>query len=289
MKIDIEKGAGFCFGVKKVIQIAEDILDRGDKLYCLGEIVHNEEEINRLVKKGMIFIDDDELLNLNDVTVLIRAHGEPPETYQICKERNINVIDGTCPIVSTLQKKISRSYKNSTDKDQIVIYGKVAHPEVKGLNGQISNKAIIIKNPEDIDKISPYKNVIMYSQTTMDSGGFAEMKNKLKANAKEHPDVNLEFNNTICSYISHRQPGLVEFARSNEILIFVAGRNSSNGKILFEVSKKENDNSKFISEVAQLKKEWFESISTVGITGATSTPGWLLEAVKEKIQSFEGS
>ncbi len=287
MKVEIEKGAGFCFGVRKVIQTAEKILDGGEKLYCLGEIVHNEEEIRRLVKKGMIFINDEELLKLNDVTVLIRAHGEPPETYQICEERNISVIDGTCPIVSALQKKISKSYKNSVSNDQIVIYGKTVHPEVKGLNGQINNEAIIIRKPEDIQKISPDKNVILYSQTTMDSDGFNEMKNKIKENAKDNPEVNLQFNNTICNYISHRQPGIVEFARSNEILIFVAGSNSSNGKILFEICKKENNNSKFISEVGQLKKEWFHSVSAVGITGATSTPGWLLESVKEKIQSFK--
>ncbi|MCK4921859.1 MAG: 4-hydroxy-3-methylbut-2-enyl diphosphate reductase [Bacteroidales bacterium] len=288
MNIEIEKSSGFCFGVSKVIQMAEEILDKGDKLYCLGEIVHNEEEVNRLAEKGMIFIEKEDLLKLKDETVLIRAHGEPPSTYEICEERNISIIDGTCPIVNALQKQIRNSYKNSdTQNDQIVIYGKTSHPEVKALNGQINNSAVIIRNSEDIKKINPEKNLTLFSQTTMDSEGFTEMENQIRGNAKEHPGVKVEVKNTICKHISHRQPGIVDFAQSYDILIFVAGRNSSNGKILFDICKKENDNSKFISEVDQLKEEWFDSVANVGIAGATSTPAWVLKLVKERIESFK--
>ncbi|MCF8378623.1 MAG: 4-hydroxy-3-methylbut-2-enyl diphosphate reductase [Bacteroidales bacterium] len=288
MKVEIEKGSGFCFGVRKVIQMAEEILDKGENLYCLGEIVHNEEEINRLLEKGMVFINDEDLLTLKDETVLIRAHGEPPSTYKICEERNITIIDGTCPIVNALQKKIRKSYNQSdTLTDQIVIYGKDTHPEVKALNGQIDNSAIIIRNAKDLEKINPEKNTILFSQTTMDSEGFVDLGNKIKLNSMSFPDVNVEIKNTICKHISHRQPGIVDFARSHDILIFVAGRNSSNGKILFDICKKENDNSKFISEVDQLKKEWFSSVKNVGIAGATSTPAWVLKLVKERIESFK--
>jgi len=270
VKVEIEKGSGFCFGVRKVIQMAEEILDKGQNLYCLGEIVHNEEEINRLRQKGMIFINHEDLLTLKNDTVLIRAHGEPPSTYKICEERNIAIIDGTCPIVNGLQKKISKSYNHSDPmNDQIVIYGKDTHPEVKALNGQINNSAIIIRSTKDIEKINPQKNVILFSQTTMDSEGFGELESQIRVNSNEFPDVKVEIKNTICKHISHRQPGIVDFARSHDILIFVAGRNSSNGKILFDICKKENDNSKFISEVTQLKKEWFHSANKVGIAGAT--------------------
>lgn len=268
--------------------MAEEILDKGENLYCLGEIVHNEEEINRLLEKGMVFINDEDLLTLKDETVLIRAHGEPPSTYKICEERNITIIDGTCPIVNALQKKIRKSYNQSdTLTDQIVIYGKDTHPEVKALNGQIDNSAIIIRNAKDLEKINPEKNTILFSQTTMDSEGFVDLGNKIKLNSMSFPDVNVEIKNTICKHISHRQPGIVDFARSHDILIFVAGRNSSNGKILFDICKKENDNSKFISEVDQLKKEWFSSVKNVGIAGATSTPAWVLKLVKERIESFK--
>lgn len=288
MKVEIEKGSGFCFGVRKVIQMAEEILDKGENLYCLGEIVHNEEEINRLREKGMVFIDTDDLLRLKNETVLIRAHGEPPSTYKICEERNITIIDGTCPIVNALQKKISKSYNHTEPQDdQIVIYGKDTHPEVKALNGQINDSAIIIRSLKDIEKINPEKNVVLFSQTTMDSEGFIELENQIRLNAREFPEVKVDIKNTICKHISHRQPGIVDFARSHDVLIFVAGRNSSNGKILFDICKKENDNSKFISEVDQLKEEWFLGVKNVGIAGATSTPAWVLKLVKERIENIK--
>lgn len=290
MKVSIDKGSGFCFGVTRVIELAEEILDSGKELYCLGEIVHNEKEVKRLVDKGMNFIDVSELEKLRDKHVLIRAHGEPPSTYEICNRNNLHILDGTCPIVRSLQKKVRGSYgRNDPAEHQVIIYGKNNHPEVIGLNGQTNNNCLVINNVKQIENISLKKNVSLYSQTTMDSDGYEEIVEKLKTIAAKDKNRDFNFNNTICRHISHRQPGLVDFAKNNEMIIFVAGRNSSNGKILFEICRKENPNCKFISEPAELKQEWFSKVKTVGVTGGTSTPGWLLDEVADKIKGTKPS
>lgn len=284
MKISIEKGSGFCSGVTRAISMAEKVMESGQKLYCLGEIVHNEKEVRRLLDKGMEFITSDDLENLKDTNVLIRAHGEPPETYEVCERNNINIIDGTCPIVRTLQKKIRNTYLNSNREDtQIIIYGKPEHPEVIGLNGQAENKCTIIQGTDQLNNIELKDENILFSQTTMDSDGYNDLAERIKERLIKSETKKLVFNNTICKHISHRQPGIIDFARKNQLIIFVAGKNSSNGRILYEICKKENPNCKFISETDELNSKWFRGISTVGITGATSTPKWLLHQTAKEI------
>lgn len=286
MNISIEEKSGFCSGVKRVIEMAESLLDRGEKVYCLGEIVHNEKEVRRLETKGMVFIEHSDLDKLTDETILIRAHGEPPETYELAARNNLKIIDGTCPIVQGLQRKIRRRYREMDSKNgQIIIYGKEKHPEVIGLNAQANNEALVVRTEEDLKKTDPYKNLYIYSQTTMDTGGFEKMSSQLKILGSDERTV--QVNDTICKHISHREPGLRRFASENDLIIFVAGKNSSNGKILFEICKDENPSSIFISESKELKAKWFvDSIDSVGICGATSTPVWLLEEVGERIKSF---
>lgn len=264
--------------------MAEEALDKGEKLYCLGEIVHNQKEVDRLTAKGMVFIESDDLEGLSDVKVLIRAHGEPPETYAIARKNNITLIDGTCPIVHSLQKKVRARFEDSDPGSRIVIYGKKGHPEVKGLNGQTGYTAIVIDSAEGIPDPGNATSISLFSQTTMDGGGFAEVRDKLFALA--HPGLEIEVNNTICNHISHRQPGIERFAETHELILFVAGKNSSNGRILFEICRKKNSRSYFVSELSDIQPEWLTGVNSIGITGATSTPVWFLEQVKERLMNF---
>ncbi len=284
MNVRIEKKSGFCFGVKRVIQMAEEALDKGEKLYCLGEIVHNQKEVERLTAKGMVFIDTDDLKELTNVKVLIRAHGEPPETYALAERNNIELIDGTCPIVRTLQKKVKDRFEDSGPETRILIYGKKGHPEVIGLNGQTGYNALVISSVDEVPDPGNTTSISLFSQTTMDGQGFAEVCDKLSTFA--HPGLEIEINNTICNHISHRQPGIEAFAESNELILFVAGKNSSNGRILYEICRKKNPNSYLISELEDIQAEWFTGVNNVGITGATSTPVWFLEQVKERLRNF---
>ncbi len=286
MKISIEEKSGFCFGVKRVIEIAESLLDRGEKIYCLGEIVHNEKEVKRLKDKGLIFIEHSDLDSLKDKTVLIRAHGEPPETYQRADQNNLKLIDGTCPIVAGIQKKIRKSYEQLDNRnEQIIIYGKEGHPEVRGLIGQTEGNALVVGSKDDFENADLKKKIYFFSQTTMDVSGFENICTHLMQDQIEKREV--EVNNTICKHVSHREPGLRKFASQNELVIFVAGKKSSNGRILFEICQEENPETHFISEPGELKQEWFnKSWKTVGVCGATSTPVWLLKKVAEKIQIF---
>ena len=289
VNITIEEGSGFCFGVSRVIEMAEEILERGESLYCLGEIVHNEKEVKRLVDMGMKFIEVEDLNNLSDTRVMIRAHGEPPSTYEICEKNNISIVDGTCPIVKNLQKKVRKSYETSDPaNEQIVIYGKKDHPEVIGLNGQTGNNSLIISKAEELENVDLKKGITLFSQTTMDSKGFQEVAMELNKRNKNSPNGKLMVKNTICNHISHRQPGIISFARNNELIIFVAGKNSSNGKILFEICKKENPNCIFISETNEIQKKWFTGYRNIGITGGTSTPEWLLKQTARKIEEITG-
>jgi 4-hydroxy-3-methylbut-2-enyl diphosphate reductase len=287
VKISIEEKSGFCFGVDRAIKMAEEILDRGETLYCLGEIVHNEKEIKRLTDKGLVFIEHSGLENLKNKNVLIRAHGEPPKTYRLAERNNLTLIDGTCPIVLALQKKIRKQYeKMDKEKGHILIYGKKGHPEVTGLIGQTDNKAIVVNDPNELPGETGGKDVFLYSQTTMDTGGFLEIGEKLSRMQDPGKGQKLEINNTICSHISHREPGLRKFSGMNDVIIFVAGINSSNGRILYEICKSENEETYFISDPEEIDPAWMKGIGSVGISGATSTPLWLLEKVAEKIKSF---
>jgi 4-hydroxy-3-methylbut-2-enyl diphosphate reductase len=268
--------------VNKVIAMAEQILDRGEKLYCLGQIVHNEAEAERLERKGMIFIDHNQFSQLFNARVLIRAHGEPPSTYKIAEEQNIELIDGTCPIV------LKSCSAEAGKKTQVIIYGKENHPEVIALRGQTDNKAFVVKELRDLEKIRIEKEVELFSQTTMSIPGFKQISDTLEKKILEKYGTVEDFHvhNTICGHVSHRKPGLMKFATDNEIVVFVAGKSSSNGKVLFDVCKKANERSFFISSPIELKKEWFHGVRSTGICGATSTPRWLMEEVASAIKKL---
>ncbi len=287
MKIDIEAESGFCFGVSRAIELAEDELEKGNKVYCLGEIVHNRKEVERLLSKGLVFIDHDELKELKNSKVLIRAHGEPPSTYELAGKNNLRIIDGTCPIVRKLQKRIKEKYLE--DKTgQILIYGKQDHPEVIGLNGQTEGNAVVIREPEMLSKLHLKGKVSLFSQTTMDTEGFKILSEKLSEHleSERNRNMEIEIHNTICRHISHRQPGLIRFANEHDVIIFVSGKNSSNGRILFDICKKANPESHLISESHEIRKEWFDGYESTGICGATSTPKWLLQEVYQYISDF---
>lgn len=287
MKISIEEKSGFCFGVTRVIKMAEEILDRGEKLYCLGQIVHNEKEVQRLIDKGLVFIENEDLLKIKNAKVLIRAHGEPPATYALSRENDLELIDGTCPIVLTLQKKIRKAYEMADPaKNRIIIYGKENHPEVRGLKGQTENKAAIVRSCDEVGELKGLESVHLFSQTTMDTEGFKKIDKYLRKWQEEGGKKELNVQNTICSHISNRQPGIIQFAHENELIIFVAGKKSSNGQVLFNICKNENENCYFVSGEDEIKSEWIKDVNSVGVCGATSTPRWLLEQIAAKIKSF---
>lgn len=284
--INIEKTSGVCFGVERAIDMAEEILKSGEELYCLGQILHNDVEIDRLEKLGLKTIDHEFLKTLKDSKVLIRAHGEPPSTFDYAKENKIELINATCPIVGKLQERIKKSYTKNPDA-QVVIFGKEKHAEVIGLNGQISNSAIIIKTESDLDKIDMALPVILYSQTTMDKEAFETIADIIHKRMKEtqgRDDVEFTKKNTICAQVSNRAPSIREFAREHDLILFLSGKNSSNGNYLFSLAKAENENSKFISDTTELDSEWLKGVSSIGISGATSTPLWQLEKLKAEIE-----
>ncbi len=288
MEVRIEEKSGFCFGVTRVIRKAEEILDAGEKLYCLGQIVHNESEVRRLVAKGIIFIGKADLERLQDVKVLIRAHGEPPETYSLAEKNRIELIDGTCPIVKKLQQKIRADYENRTKDSQIIIYGKKDHPEVVGLTGQTRNDAVVVSDPSQLSDLQLGRKVSLYSQTTMDTGGFEKIRNELEVRLRGDTGEGGKpaIHDTICRHISHRQPGIRKFAGANDVVIFVAGKKSSNGRVLFDVCRSVNDRSYLISFPNELEAGWFAGAETAGVCGATSTPRWLLEEVAARVSQL---
>ena len=288
MKIEIDQQSGFCFGVEKVIKTAEDILKEEGKVYCLGEIVHNQREMERLMSLGLVTIDYETYRNKKNCKVLIRAHGEPPETYEIAEKNNIQLVDGTCPIVDRLQKKVRTGYEKTKKIDgQVVIFGKEKHAEVIGLKGQTEGKAIVISHLQELDQIDFSKPVVLYSQTTRNKKKYKELGKEIRkrinttGNGKE-----LIINNTICVQVANREPTIREFARKHDLVLFVSGKNSSNGKMLYQVCKEENPNSRFISAESEITKRWFDNVKSVGICGATSTPEWLMRNVAEKVKSL---
>lgn len=291
MKVDIEPGSGFCFGVENAVSIAEESLRGGETVYCLGEIVHNDIEVARLTNLGLQTISYDEFEKLRDCKVLVRAHGEPPSTYAKAGENNITIIDATCPIVRSMQEKIRKVAEVSREeKGQIVIYGKAGHAEVIGLMGAAGPRGILITGKEDLGRIDFTRPVFLFSQTTKSKVQYeviAEIiRLKMEQVEADHPGNTLKVHNTTCRQVSGREPRLREFSRQHDVIIFVSGRQSSNGRMLFEVCLKENPRSQFISAPEELRKEWFREASSAGICGATSTPRWLIQKVAEIVESF---
>lgn len=287
MQITIDDNSGFCFGVTNAIKAAEEELNRSGNLYCLGNIVHNRAEVARLKNMGMQIIDKEKFKSLKNVKVLIRAHGEPPETYEIARANNIKLIDATCKIVQKLQQRILKTYKEKGDV-QIVIFGKPNHPEVIGLNGQINGQAIIINSADEINKIDFSKPVYLFSQTTMPLTEFNKLALIIRENLQKHfKSENLFIHDTICRQVSHRETHLAEFAKKYDRIIFVSSPESSNGHLLFETVKKNNQNSYFISQSSEIQKEWFNDVQSVGICGATSTPQWLMQEIAETIRKYD--
>ncbi|HUS87623.1 MAG TPA: 4-hydroxy-3-methylbut-2-enyl diphosphate reductase [Bacteroidales bacterium] len=291
MKIDIESKSGFCFGVENAISTAEKALKTGARIYSLGPIVHNDLEVKRLEKLGLETITHEEMKSLHDCKLLIRAHGEPPETYEIARKNNIVIIEATCPIVKQLQKRIKAAYASSEESgEQIVLFGKKGHAEIRGLIGQTNTNAILISATGDISKIDFSKPSIIYSQTTRSRDQYSEVVDLIRDKYREaglDPDTMLMVNNTICGQVANREPSLREFAAKHDIIIFVSGKESSNGKMLYSVCKSVNENSYFISDVGEIMEEWFTDKESVGVCGATSTPRWLISEVSEKIKLID--
>ena len=292
MRITIDPHSGFCFGVVYAIQMAEEELDRTGSLYCLGDIVHNNMEVERLKSRGLKIINHEELAQLRDTKVLIRAHGEPPETYKTAIENNIELIDASCPVVLKLQNRVRTSFDEAMETDgQIVIYGEVGHAEVVGMVGQTGGKAIIVKTAEDLSKIDFSRPVYFFSQTTKSTKGFEEMKamieERMQTFQKSSGDDDVfTSNDTICRQVSNREPQLQRFSVQHDVVVFVSGKKSSNGKALFSVCKATNPNSYFISDTDEIEKNWFANAESVGICGATSTPMWLMEKVAKYLQEL---
>ncbi len=288
MKITIDPESGFCFGVVFAIQMAEAELDESGTLYCLGDIVHNNMEVERLAKKGLKIINHEQLKDLKDCKVLIRAHGEPPETYQIAIKNNIELIDASCPVVLKLQNRVRTSYKEVVAKNgQVVIYGETGHAEVNGLVGQTGGEAIIITGEQDLHKIDFQRPVYLFSQTTKSTEGFNKIRTLIEEKVGAHKEIvdrtDFNANDTICRQVSNREPQLQKFAKLHDVIIFVSGKKSSNGKALYGVCLATNSNTHFVSEVSEIQKDWFKEVESVGICGATSTPMWLMEDVMTHI------
>ncbi len=289
MQIEIDSNSGFCFGVVNAIQLAEMELDRNETLYCLGDIVHNNAEVERLKKNGLVTIDHEQFKKLKNCKVLLRAHGEPPETYEIAIKNNIQLIDASCPVVLKLQNNIKLGFDSILKKGgQVVIYGKEGHAEVNGLIGQTNGKGIVIGGIEDLDKIDFSKPVNLFSQTTKSIEGFYEVQKEIKKRMSTQGKVEIEFisNDTICRQVSHRQPKLREFVKKHDVIVFVSGEKSSNGKMLYKVCKEENPNTYFVSDTNELTSVWFKNINSVGVCGATSTPRWLMDDIAKKIKAL---
>ena len=280
MKIEIDKRSGFCFGVTRAIKTVEETLKAGGHLYCLGDIVHNSEEVSRLENIGLEIIDHEKYFTLTSGRVLLRAHGEPSATYEYARENQIELIDATCPIVLTLQKRIRQAYLNMQEKQgQVIIYGKKGHAEVTGLTGQTGNQAIIVESEKDLDLVDLNKPSVLFSQTTKSPDDFKRMADILKSRSTGKTEVN----DTICRQVSNRGPLLKNFAAQYDVIIFTGGKKSSNARYLFEVCRQVNAESHFVSSPDELEKSWFTGRESVGVCGATSTPQWLLEEVAASI------
>ena len=283
MKIEIDNGSGFCSGVTTAIKKAEEELAKGVTLYCLGDIVHNGMECERLRKLGLITINHDDMRELHDVKVLLRAHGEPPETYELARKNNIEIIDATCPVVLKLQQRIKTQY-SSLPSPQIVIFGKKGHAEVLGLVGQTHSTAIVIESFDEVERLDFLRDIYLYSQTTKSLDEYRRIIEYIQEHIS--PDAIFKSFDTICRSVANRMPSISQFAAHHDLILFVCGRKSSNGKVLFNECKRINPNSHLIEDPDEIQPEWLDGKKSVGICGATSTPKWLMEQCRDAIQEM---
>ena len=284
IQIEIDNGSGFCFGVTTAIKKAEEELAQGKTLYCLGDIVHNGMECERLREMGLITINHEEMQQLHDVKVLLRAHGEPPETYELARRNHIEIIDATCPVVLQLQKRIKTQYDESADK-QIVIFGKKGHAEVLGLVGQTQSNAIVIESFDEVTKLDFTRDIYLYSQTTKSLDEFHRIIDYIQSHIS--PDATFQSFDTICRNVANRMPNISQFATRHDLILFVCGRKSSNGKVLFNECLRVNPNTHLIEDPQEIDPAWLDGIHTVGICGATSTPRWLMEQCRDAILQMQ--
>lgn len=282
VRIEIDKDSGFCPGVVTAIRKAEAELEKSGKLYCLGDIVHNSNEVERLQQKGLVTITHDDLKRLHNVKVLLRAHGEPPETYRIARENGIEIIDATCTVVLKLQQRIKASYL-SEGNPQIVIYGKLGHAEVNGLVGQTDGNAVVVEDLSGADRVDYSRDIVLYSQTTKSREGLKSLADEIR---RRKPDGRFECHDTICRQVANRIPRIRQFAAEHELILFVSGKKSSNGMILYNECRDVNPNSHMIFSEADIQPEWLEHVGSIGICGATSTPSWLMANVKSHLESI---
>lgn len=283
MKIEIDEGSGFCFGVTTAIQKAEEELNKGETLYCLGDIVHNGMEVERLHDQGLLTIDHEQMACLRNAKVLLRAHGEPPATYRMAEENDIHIIDATCPVVLALQRRIKRQF-DANPEAQIVIFGKRGHAEVLGLVGQTNEKAIVIEKLDDVKSLDFSRDIFLYSQTTKSLDEFHKIIDYCQTHIME--GAQFESFDTICRQVANRLPNIAEFAAKHDMILFVCGHKSSNGKVLFNKCLSVNPNSHLIESASEIDFSWLDGVETVGICGATSTPKWLMVECKERLSSI---
>jgi 4-hydroxy-3-methylbut-2-enyl diphosphate reductase len=291
MKVTVDQHSGFCWGVVRTIDIAEDELKESPELFSLGPIIHNPMETGRLREKGLETVGLDDLPRLRGKRVLIRAHGEPPSTYAAARANGVTIIDATCPVVTKVQERIRKFYEQGF---QIVIFGKKDHAEVVGLLGQTNNEAVVVRSCAEAEQVDPSRKTVLFSQTTMDRETFTAVAEVLRARVREFvvgtfEESAIEFHakDTICGQVSGRDVKLREFARANDVVVFVAGKSSSNGKVLFDICREANPRTHFVEDERELQPAWFDGASTAGVSGATSTPRWLMENVKREIEKMQ--
>lgn len=290
MIIEIDNGSGFCFGVTTAIKKAEEELAQGETLYCLGDIVHNGMECERLREMGLVTINHDQMRELHNAKVLLRAHGEPPETYELARNNNIEIIDATCPVVLKLQKRIKEQYETSPnlpegEEAQIVIFGKKGHAEVLGLVGQTHSSAIVIESSDEVTKLDFTRDIYLYSQTTKSLDEFRRIIDYIQTHIS--PNATFKSFDTICRSVANRMPNISQFATKHDLVLFVCGRKSSNGKVLYNECLRVNPNTHLIEDPQEIEPEWLKGIESVGICGATSTPRWLMEQCRDAIQNMQ--
>ncbi len=287
LNVEIDQGSGFCFGVTRAISKAEEELNATGHLYCLGDIVHNSNEVERLKSRGLVTITHEQLERLHNVKVLLRAHGEPPSTYETARRNNIEIIDATCPVVLKLQQRINKTYGGSDEPNpQIVIYGKRGHAEVLGLEGQTRGTALVIESIDEIDKIDYTRNIYLYSQTTKSVDGFKRIVEEISR--RVGPGIKFESYDTICRSVANRIPQVRHFASQHQLVLFVCGSKSSNGRILFAQCLNANAHSHLISNASEIDPAWLQGMERVGICGATSTPRWLMNQVRDAVLALSG-
>lgn len=291
MVIEVDNKSGFCFGVQNAVEIAEKYLLQGKKVFSLGPIVHNDKEMERLTSLGLETINHDQFEDLRDCNVLIRAHGEPPETYVTAERNNINIIEATCPIVSRLQTRIRETWTEIKKRNgQVVIFGKKGHAEVIGLLGQTNNEGILISEPSDIERVDTRRPVALFSQTTMGIKDYNNIKSLLSARMRKDgvldPQNDLIIRNSVCGQVSNRESHLRLFSQKHDVIIFVSGKESSNGRMLYSVCKSVNPDTYFVSSPEEINRSWFAGKESAGICGATSTPKWLIEMVRDRVSEF---